>query len=141
MWKKIIAVLLLFFALTGCHFNSPSPDQIPNLNPSNETGWTVLHGTYVKTELGHDVLVYEPENNEEMYIFMTFAEECEAPSNLQTGDQLAIKIVIIQEIAGVDTTEVFALAPYGDSPVSIDSDVLSKIDKLSQQFSHSSATN
>ena len=51
-------------SLAGCNNES-----IPNLNPNNETGWTVLHGIYVKTELGHDVFLYDPQNGEDMYIF------------------------------------------------------------------------
>ena len=90
MWKKIIMALFLSVALTACHFDSQTAEKIPNLNPNNETGWTVLNGIYVKTESGHDVLVSEPENGEEMYIFMTFTEECDAPNNLQTGDKIAI---------------------------------------------------
>ena len=52
MWKKMIMILLLAFALTACRFDSQSAEMIPDLNPDNETGWMVLHGVYVKTELG-----------------------------------------------------------------------------------------
>lgn len=136
MWKKILMVLLLSVTLTACHFNTQTAEKIPDLNPNNETGWTVLHGIYVKTESAHDVLVYEPENGEEMYIFMTFTEECEAPNNLQTGDKMAIKIVIVEEASGVDTTQVFEWEQYGDSTVSVDSEVLSKIENLSQKLAN-----
>ena len=135
--KKLIALVLALacaVSLVGCNNK-----RIPNLNPNNETGWTVLHGTYVKTKFGHDVLVVEPENSEEMYIFMTFTEECDVPKNLQTGDQMAIKIVIVEKTAGVDTTQVFALARYGDAPEPVDSEVLSKIENLSQKLTNASA--
>jgi len=136
--KKLIALVLALVCVVsffGCNNNT-----IPNLNPNNETGWTVLHGIYVKTELGHDVLVAEPENSEEMYIFMTFTKECDVPNNLQTGDKLAIKIVIIENTDGVDTTQVFTLAQYGDSPVPVDSEVLSEIEALSQKLANADAT-
>ena len=135
--KKLIALVLALVCvvgLVGCNNKS-----IPNLNPNNETGWTVLHGIYVKTELGHDVLV-KPENSEEMYIFMTFTEECDVPNNLQNGDKIAIKIVIVEKTDGVDTTQVFELAQYGDSPVPIDSEVLSEIEALSQKLANADAT-
>ena len=128
--KKLLAIVLAFvcvLGLVGCY-----NQYIPDLNPNNETGWTVLHGIYVKTELGHDVLVVEPENSEKMYLFMTFTEECDAPKALQTGDKMEIKIVIVEKNAGVDTTQVFAWAQYGDSPVPVDTEVLSDIEILSQ---------
>lgn len=131
MWRKIVIFLLLSVILTACHF----VEEVPKLNYNNETGWTVLHGIYAKTKLGHDVLIYEQESGEEMYIFMTFAEECDVPSNLKTGNKIAIKIVLLQEISGIDTTEVFEWEQYDDSLVSVDPDILSKLEKLSQHFS------
>ena len=136
--KKLIALVLALVCVVS--FLGCNNKTIPNLNPNNETGWTVLHGIYIKTELGHDVLVVEPENSEEMYIFMTFTEECDVPNNLQTGDKLAIKIVIIENTDGVDTTQVFELAQYGDSPESVDSEVLSEIEALSQKLANADAT-
>ena len=135
--KKLIAFVLVLVCVVS--FFGCNNKTIPNLNPNNETGWTVLHGIYVKTELGHDVLVVEPENSEEMYIFMTFTEECDVPNNLQTGDKLAIKIVIIYNTDGVNTTQVFELAQYGDSPVPVDSEVLSEIEALSQKLANADA--
>ena len=134
MWKKIFCFLLLSIFLTACHFEPQTTEKIPNLNPHNETGWTVLHGIYVKTESGYDVFTFETRNNENEYIFMTFAEGCDTPSTLQTGDEIAIKIVLLQEINGVNTTQVFEWAEYGDSPVSVDSEVISEIERLSQQL-------
>ena len=58
----------------------------------------------------------------------------DTPSTLQTGDEIAIKIVLLQEINGVNTTQVFEWAEYGDSPVSVDSEVISEIERLSQQL-------
>ena len=136
MWKKIIMALFLSITLTACHFDSQTAEKIPHLNPNNETGWTVLQGIYVKTELGHDVLVFEPESSEEMYIFMTFTEECDVPYNLQTGEKIAIKTVIVQENSGVDTTQVFEWEKYGDYPVPIAPDVLIKIEDLSQKLAN-----
>ena len=136
--KKLISLVLALVCvvgLVGCNNKS-----IPNLNPNNETGWTVLHGIYVKTELGHDVLVVEPENSEEMYIFMTFTEECDVPNNLQNGDKIAIKIVVVEKTDSVNTTQVFELAQYGDSPESVDSEVLSEIETLSQKLANADAT-
>ena len=130
--KKLIALVLALVCVVsffGCNIKT-----IPNLNPNNETGWTVLHGIYVKTELGHDVLVVEPENSEEMYIFMTFIEECDVPNNLQNGDKIAIKIVIVEETAGVSTTQVYEVTKDGESPVSVDSEILSKIEIQSQKL-------
>lgn len=95
MWRKIVIFLLLSVILTACHF----VEEVPKLNYNNETGWTVLHGIYAKTKLGHDVLIYE------------------------------------QEISGIDTTEVFEWEQYDDSLVSVDPDILSKLEKLSQHFS------
>ena len=132
--KKLMAFVLAMgcvVSLAGCNNES-----IPNLNPNNETGWTVLHGIYVKTELGHDVFLYDPQNGEDMYIFMTYAEECSVPNNLQTGDKMAIKIVVVEEASGVDTTQVFEWTKYGDSSVSVDSEVLSKIETLSQSLTN-----
>ena len=134
MWKKIFCVLLISVSLTACHFEPQTTEKIPNLNPNNETGWTVLHGIYVKTESGHDVFTFETRNGEQEYIFMTFAEDCEAPDALQTGDKIAIKIVIMQESNGIDTTQVFEWEKYGASPVFVDSEVLSEIEKLSQEL-------
>ena len=136
--KKLIPLVLVLVCVVS--FFGCNNKTIPNLNPNNETGWTVRHGIYVKTELGHDVLVVETENSEEMYIFMTFTEECDVPNNLQTGDKLAIKIVIIYNTDGVNTTQVFELAQYGDSPESVDSEVLSEIEALSQKLANADAT-
>ena len=127
MLKKAFWVFLICFALTSC-------EKAPNLNPNNETGWTVLHGVYVQTESGHDVLVFEPQGGEDMYIFMTYAEECDAPTDLQTGDKLAIKTVITQETAGIHSAEVFKWEKYGNSPISVDKEVLTKIESLSQKL-------
>ena len=71
---------------------------------------------------------------------MTFTEECDVPNNLQTGDKIAIKIVVVEKASGVDTTQVFELAQYGDSPVSVDSEVLSEIEALSQKLANADAT-
>ena len=136
--KKLIAFVLALVCVVS--FFGCNNKTIPNLNPNNETGWTVLHGIYVKTELGHDVLVVEPENSEEMYIFMTFTEECDVPNDLQTGDKIAIKIVVVEKTDGVNTTQVFELAQYGDSPVPVDSEVLSEIEALSQKLANADAT-
>ena len=125
MWKKILVVLLLSVALTACHFK---------LTSTNETGWTVLRGIYVKTETGDDVLTFETRDGETLHIFMTFAEGCDAPNSLQTGDKIEIKIVFLQGINGVNTTQVFEWEKYGDSPVFVDSEVLSEIEKLSQKL-------
>ena len=131
MWKKILVILFLSVALTACRVT---------LTSTNETGWTVLQGIYVKTETGHDVFTFKTQNGENEYIFMTFAEGCDAPNALQTGDKIEIKIVVVQETNGVNTTQVLEWAKYGDVPVSVDSDVLSKIDDLSQKLSNADTT-
>ena len=131
MWKKILAILCLSVVLTACHVKS---------NLTNETGWTVLQGIYVKAETGHDVFTFKTQNGENEYIFMTFAEGCDAPIALQTGDKIEIKIVVVRETNGVNTTQVLEWAKLGDAPVSVDSDVLTKIESLSQKLSNVDTT-
>ena len=71
---------------------------------------------------------------------MTFAEGCDAPKSLQTGDKIDIKIVFLKGINGVNTTQVFEWEKVEDSPVFVDSEVLSEIEKLSQQLRNADTT-
>ena len=48
--------------------------------------------------------------------------------------------MVVEKTDGVNTTQVFELAQYGDSPVPVDSEVLSEIEALSQKLANADAT-
>ena len=97
--KALMTLILFCFIFSGCMQN---------------TGYTILNGQYTKTENGDHMFSYETDSGEEVQVMMTGSPHGDASfDDLQTGDRIRIKIVLIKENEGVLTTEVFECKKTG----------------------------
>ena len=100
----------------------------------DETGYTTLRGIYVESALGDDVIVLDADHTAEYVFLNDKSQDMKLFDGLDTGDQIEIKLVLVEEMDGVSWTDVFACRKVGTSSQALEETHLEAINSMAQSM-------